>query len=109
MNANDKPQGPSLDIELNEEIAEGTYSNFAIITHSQSEFVLDFFRMMPGVPKGKVKSRIVLAPQHAKRLLMALGENVHKYEEHFGDINIDEMAPMPNTVPFSFGGQTGQA
>jgi hypothetical protein len=56
-----------------------------------------------------VKSRIGRAPQHAKRLLMALGENVHKYEEHFGDINIDEMPPMPNTVPFSFGGQTGQA
>ncbi|MFZ9970520.1 MAG: DUF3467 domain-containing protein, partial [Bacteroidia bacterium] len=69
----------------------------------------DFIRMMPGVPKGKVKSRIVLAPQHAKRLLMALGENVHKYEEHFGDINIEEMQAMPSTVPFSFGGQTGQA
>ncbi len=109
MNANEKPQGPTLDIELSEEIAEGTYSNFAIITHSQSEFVLDFIRMMPGVPKGKVKSRIVLAPQHAKRLLMALGDNVNKYEEHFGDINIEEMPPMPNTVPFSFGGQTGQA
>ena len=65
-------QQPGLDIELTEEIAEGIYSNFAIITHSQTEFIVDFVRMMPGIPKGKVKSRIILAPQHAKRLILAL-------------------------------------
>jgi len=69
-------QGPGLDIELTEEIAEGIYSNFAIITHSQTEFIVDFVRMMPGIPKGKVKSRIILAPQHAKRLVMALSDNL---------------------------------
>ena len=64
-----------MDIELTEEIAEGIYSNFAIITHSQTEFIVDFVRMMPGIPKGKVKSRIILAPQHAKRLVMALSDS----------------------------------
>ena len=68
-----------LNIELSEEMAEGTYSNLAIITHSNAEFVVDFIRVMPGVPKAKVKSRIVLTPQHAKRLLMALGDNILKY------------------------------
>ena len=65
-------QNNQLNIELSEEIAEGIYSNLAIITHSNSEFVVDFVRMMPGVPKAKVKSRIVLSPQHAKRLMKAL-------------------------------------
>ncbi len=104
-------QSGAFDIELTEEIAEGTYSNFAIITHSQTEFIIDFIRMMPGVPKGRVKSRIILAPQHAKRLLMALGDNVGRYEDHFGEIPFDENQPsMPsNTVPFGFGGPTGQA
>ena len=65
-------QAPHLDIELSEEIAEGVYSNLAIITHSQSEFVIDFIKIMPGVPKARVKSRILLTPQHAKRLVKAL-------------------------------------
>ena len=73
-----------LNIELSEEIAEGIYSNLAIITHSQSEFVVDFIKMMPGVPKAKVKSRIVLTPQHAKRLMKALAENVQKFEQMHG-------------------------
>ena len=69
-----------LNIELSEEIAEGTYSNLAIITHSNTEFVLDFIRVMPGVPKARVKSRIVLTPEHAKRFLRALEDNVEKFE-----------------------------
>jgi hypothetical protein len=107
-NNNDEQVPQSLDIELSEEIAEGTYSNFAIITHSQSEFIVDFIRMMPGVPKGKVKSRIILAPHHAKRLLMALGDNLARYEANFGEVELDEMHGHPN-VPLNFGGQTGQA
>ncbi len=95
-----------LQIELSEEMAEGIYSNLAIITHSTSEFVIDFVRVMPGVPKAKVKSRIVLTPDHAKRLLMALGDNVNKFEEQNGDIIINEQMPP---FPMNFGGQTGQA
>ena len=97
-----------LNIELSEEIAEGIYSNLAVITHSNSEFVVDFIKMMPGVPKGKVKSRIILAPHHAKRLLMALGDNLARYEANFGEVEIDEMQGGQN-VPLNFGGQTGLA
>ncbi|MCC7298772.1 MAG: DUF3467 domain-containing protein [Bacteroidia bacterium] len=97
-----------LDIELGEDVAEGTYSNFAIITHSNSEFILDFIRLMPGVPKGRVKSRIILAPQHAKRLMLALSDNVQKFEEVFGEIALDEFGPQGG-FPLNFGGQTGQA
>lgn len=95
-----------LSIELSEEIAEGIYSNLAVITHSNAEFVIDFVKIMPGVPKAKVKSRIILTPQHAKRLLMALGENVSKYESIHGEIQ--EMDPMP-PMPMNFGGPTAQA
>lgn len=94
-----------LNIELSEEIAEGTYSNLAIITHSSAEFVIDFVRVMPGVPKAKVKSRIVLTPQHAKRLLLALSDNVLKYEEQNGTIDLHESPPFP----MNFGGPTAQA
>lgn len=88
-----------LQIELKEEIAQGTYANLAIITHSSSEFILDFVRVMPGMPKAGVKSRIILAPEHAKRLLKALEENVGKYERVFGPIRTQEgrtIAPFPN-------------
>lgn len=94
-----------LDIELSDEIAEGIYSNLAIISHSNSEFVVDFIRMMPGVPKAKVKSRIVLTPQHAKRLMHALAENIQKFEEHFGEIESAEHPPFP----MNFGGPIAQA
>ncbi len=94
-----------LDIELSEEIAEGIYSNLAIITHSQSEFVLDFIKLMPGVPKAKVKSRIVLTPQHAKRLAKALAENVQRFENTHGKIKDLEAGALP----LSFGGPTAQA
>ncbi len=94
-----------IQIELSEEMAEGIYSNLAIITHSTSEFVFDFIRVMPGVPKAKVKSRIVLTPDHAKRLLMALNDNINKFEDQNGNIAINEQVPFP----MGFGGPTGQA
>ncbi|MBL0234810.1 MAG: DUF3467 domain-containing protein [Chitinophagaceae bacterium] len=94
-----------LNIEIAEEVAEGTYANLAIITHSHAEFVVDFVNVMPGTPKSKVKSRIILTPQHAKRLMKALAENVAKYEELNGDIkDLEDLA-----VPLNFGGVTGQA
>jgi hypothetical protein len=94
-----------LNIELSEEIAEGIYSNLAIITHSNAEFVIDFIKVMPGVPKAKVKSRILLTPQHAKRLLHALKDNIAKYEATYG--NIEAQAEVP--LPLTFGGPTPQA
>jgi len=95
-----------LNIELSEEIAEGVYSNLAIITHSSSEFVLDFIRVMPGVPKAKVKSRIILTPEHAKRLLTALEDNLEKFENMHGRIKIQQ---EPSGFPMNFGGTMGQA
>jgi len=95
-----------LNIELSEEIAEGIYSNLAIITHSNSEFVLDFVRVMPGVPKAKVKARIVLTPEHAKRLLVAIQDNIEKFENVNGRI---KMQAEPTGFPMNFGGTMGQA
>jgi len=84
--AGEKKGEKQFNIELPEEIAEGIYSNLAIISHSQSEFVVDFIRLVPNVPKAKVKSRVILSPQHAKRLLRALADNVNKFEKQFGPI-----------------------
>jgi len=95
-----------LNIELSEEVAEGVYANLAIITHSHSEFVLDYVRVMPGVPKAKVKSRVVLTPFHAKRLMRALADNIKKYEASFGVINDQESEV---SFPMNFGGPTTQA
>lgn len=95
-----------LNIELSEEIAEGIYSNLAIITHSSSEIVLDFIRVMPGVPKAKVKSRIILTPEHAKRLLAALSDNIEKFEATHGRIKTQDEPP---NFPMNFGGTVGQA
>lgn len=81
-------EGNKIDIELTEDIADGIYANLAIISHSSSEFVVDFVRMLPGIPKAKVKSRILLTPQHAKRLLMALSDNIDKFEDAFGHIDL---------------------
>lgn len=97
-------------IELNQEVAQGIYSNLAIISHSPSEFVVDFARVMPGVPKASVKSRVILTPEHAKRLLQALKENISRFEEIHGPIkNIagpnDHGSGFP---PMNFG-PTGQA
>ena len=102
----EQPDQPnSLNIEISEEIAEGTYANLAIITHSHAEFVVDFVNVMPGTPKSKVKSRIILTPQHAKRLMKPLTENIQKYESLNGPIkDIEEIQ-----LPMSFGGPTAQA
>lgn len=95
-----------INIELSEEIAEGEYANLAMIAHSNSEFVIDFIRLMPGVPKAKVKSRIVITPEHAKRLLGALHDNINKYEDTFGPIKKTDEAPK---FPINFGGTVGEA
>tara|TARA_B100000925_G_C22008422_1_gene474811 strand:- start:3036 stop:3350 length:315 start_codon:yes stop_codon:yes gene_type:complete len=92
-----------LNIELTEEVAQGAYSNLAIINHSPSEFVVDFIQMMPGVAKAKVKSRVILTPQHAKRLMKALVENIKKFENQHGNIKDIE---SNGTVPMNFGGPT---
>jgi len=101
---NNKENSKSINIELDEKIAEGIYSNLAIINHSVSEFVVDFINIMPGSPKSKVKSRIILTPQHAKRLVKALNENVKRFEKENGEIK-DYEKP---TIPLNFG-PTGQA
>ncbi len=97
-----------INIELSEEVAQGIYSNLAVITHSSAEFVLDFVRIMPGIPKAKVKSRIILTPEHAKRLLGALKDNLTKYEAVHGKIKNTE-GEGPNHMPMNFGGSTAQA
>lgn len=93
-----------INIEISEEVAEGTYANLAIITHSHAEFVIDFVNVMPGTPKSKVKSRIIFTPQHAKRFMKALADNVQKYEAINGSIkDLEDMQ-----LPMSFG-PAGQA
>jgi len=104
-NKDNKPQN-QINIELSEEMAEGVYSNLAIITHSHAEFVIDFVKLMPGAPKAKVKSRIILTPEHAKRLYKALQDNIHKFESINGPI---KDAPEGGLPPFTLGGPTAQA
>ncbi|MBQ9522254.1 MAG: DUF3467 domain-containing protein [Paludibacteraceae bacterium] len=94
-----------MNINLTPEMAEGTYANLAIIAHSSSEFVIDFVRMMPGLPQANVKSRIILTPEHAKKLLFALQDNLGKYEKQFGKIQIMGNPPAGSTIPMSFGGE----
>ena len=93
-----------INIELDDKVAEGTYANLAIINHSVSEFIVDFISVMPGQPKAKVKSRIILTPQHAKRLVKALAENVKRFEKSHGEIKDYEQPP----IPMNFG-PTGEA
>ena len=100
MNEKDNQQQGQLQLELPQEVAQGEYANFAIITHSSSDFVVDFARVLPGIPKAQVKSRIILAPEHAKRLLAALQENIMRSEREFGSIKIPNqesrtIAPFP--------------
>ena len=105
--AENKNQQPAINIEISEEIAEGVYSNLAIISHSNSEFVVDFIRLMPNVPKAKVKARVILTPQHAKRLMKALAENVKKFENQFGAIEeTDQNVSFP---PMNFNTPKAQA
>jgi hypothetical protein len=96
-----------MNIELKEDVAEGIYSNLAIITHSPTEFVLDFVRIMPGVPKAQVKSRIILTPEHVKRLMLALKDNIEKYEAVNGPIKSSQGGGP--AIPMNFGGPTAQA
>ena len=98
MNDNNKEQ-QGLQLELPQEVAQGEYANFAIITHSSSDFIIDFARVLPGVPKAQVKSRVILAPEHAKRLLAALQENIMRYENEFGPIRIPNQQAAP-IAPF---------
>jgi len=101
MNNNDnKNQQQGLQIELSQDVAQGQYANFAIITHSSSDFVLDFARVLPGLPKAQVKSRVILAPEHAKRLLGALQENIMRYEREYGPIKIPNQEPR-TIAPFN--------
>ena len=101
-----KKQG--LDIELSEEVAQGHYSNLAIISHSTSEFILDFATVLPGLSKAKVKSRIILTPEHAKRLLFSLQENITRYESNIGKIEIQH-AHSSNEDPILGMGPMGSA
>ena len=106
MDSNEKnPNQPQLSIELSEENAEGIYSNLVMIAHSPEEFILDFIRVMPGVPKARVKSRIIVTPQHVKRLLAAIEDNIARYEAQFGPIgDVGQREPQ-----FSFTPPSGEA
>ena len=105
MSEDNNQQPAQLNIEISEEVAEGNYSNLAIITHSHAEFVIDFVNVMPGTPKSKVKSRIIFTPQHAKRFMKALMENVNRYESANGPIkDLEEIQ-----IPMTFGGPAAQA
>lgn len=95
-------QEKQLQIDLSNEIAQGVYSNFAIISHSSSEFVVDFAQLAPGMPKATLRSRVILAPEHAKRLLQALQDNVVRYEAEFGKINFPNQEPR-TISPFNIG------
>lgn len=108
MNDNKQKQ-QQLNIELSEDVGQGVYSNLAIITHSSSEFVIDFVRIMPGIPKANVKSRVILTPEHAKRLLHALQDNISKYEAVHGPIKDIVPGSTPGMPPTAFGGPTAQA
>ena len=102
---NQNPNPNQLNIEISEEVAEGSYANLAIITHSHAEFVIDFVNVMPGTPKSKVKSRIIFTPQHAKRFMKALTENIQRFESANG--RIQDLEDVQ--IPMNFGGPSAQA
>lgn len=106
MDNSQNKQGQQFQIDLPQEVAGGVYSNFAIISHSSSEFVLDFAALVPGVPKAGVRSRVLMAPEHAKRLLAALQDNILRYEKEFGKIHIPDQ--QPRTIA-PFGPAKGEA
>lgn len=97
-----------ININLSEEVAQGFYSNLAVINHSSSEFIIDYIRMMPGMPQAEVKSRVILTPEHAKRFMKALQENITKYEKLYGEIDSTKGGGGPS-MPMNFGGPTAQA
>lgn len=96
---NNAPQPVNINLELGEKEAEGIYANLAIINHTPAEFVLDFARIFPGVPKAKIQTRLIMTPQHTKSLLRALRENLEKYEKAFGEIKV---FGEPNEREFGF-------
>ncbi len=98
-------KGKELNIDLSEDMAQGVFSNLALINHSPTEFVVDFIQVMPGIPKPKVRSRVILTPTHMKKLLRAMADNVAKYEQQYGEIDEEQ---TPN-IPLNFGGNQGQA
>ncbi len=102
-----QPENQELSINLPEDVAEGHYSNLAIIGHSPTEFVMDFVSVLPGLPQGQVKTRVVMAPVHVKRLLMAINENIAKYEQNFG--TIEDPQPQNMQFPIQFNGPAGEA
>lgn len=109
MEENNQDFGQQINVEISEEMAEGVYSNLAMIAHSNSEFILDFIRLMPGVPKAKVKARVILTPEHAKRLLHALKDNIRRFEDMHGSIKQTEDEGPNFNFPISFGGPGGEA
>lgn len=110
---NNKPQqGQQIQIDIAPEIAKGQYSNFAIISHTHAEFVVDMASTLPGTPKAQVVSRVIMAPEHAKRLAMALQENIMRYEQEFGKIHLDNTPNQAMSGPKTanpFGGSQGEA
>jgi hypothetical protein len=94
MDEKKKPE-MNVEVQLDEEMAQGVYVNMAVVNHSESEFVLDFIFMQPQTPRGKVRSRIVTSPQHCKRLLLALEDNLRKYEKSYGTIDLAPVAVPP--------------
>ncbi len=109
METQDQENEQQINVELSEDIAEGIYSNLAMIAHSNSEFILDFIRLMPGVPKAKVKARIIITPEHAIRLLEALKDNIRKFEDIHGPIQRTDDGGQQYGFPMSFGGPGGEA
>ncbi len=107
-NNEDNKNKNQLNINLSEEVAQGIYSNLAVINHSSSEFILDYIRVMPGVPKAEVKSRVILTPEHAKRFLKALQDNIERYEKMHGEIDTTKKGGS-GSMPMNFGGPTAQA
>jgi hypothetical protein len=106
--ATQQEEDNQINVELTEAMAEGEYVNLAMIAHSQSEFVIDFIKMMPGIPKARVKSRVILTPDHVVRLLNALKENISKYEEVYGPIT-DDKNQIGFQFPMNYRGPVGEA
>ncbi len=99
-----------IQFNLDPEVAKGTYANLALIVHSASEFIVDFAAVMPGMPKANVGARVILAPEHAKRLLLALQDNIHKFEQQFGQIEMHGTQQSKTIAPFNTGnGSKGEA
>lgn len=103
MENNDNQGKKELSLELSKEVAPGNYSNLALITHSTSEFIIDFARLLPGVPKATICTRVIMTPEHAKRLMLALKENIAKFENQYGDIKLHNPGVPPGAIPIPFG------